>query len=245
MVVDDVASDALEVRGGAAIDGAILELDASSLTAGRFHTLVAIDGAQPADGEFQGLAEGGALRLGGADFEISYRAGDGNDIVIGPPGATSPQPPTPPPSDPPPTTPPPTTPPPSNPPPPTETYSGVSPVRVLETRVSEGRVGYLGPRPVAGQVIELAVGGVAGVPVDAAAVVLNVTAVRADNDGFVTVWPCGQPRPTASNLNVRAGQTVANLVVTKLGSNGKVCFYSLTGIDLLADLQGWYPGPHT
>jgi hypothetical protein len=76
-------------------------------------------------------------------------------------------------------------------------------------------------------------------------VVVNVTAVQADGDGFVTVWPCGQPRPTASNLNVRAGQIVPNLVVAKLGRDGKVCLYSHVGIDLIADLQGWHPARHT
>ena len=233
MVVDDIASDALEVRGGASIDGAILELDATRLTPGRFHTLISIDGTQPADGEFKVSRRVVRCGFGGADFEISYRAGDGNDIVIGPP---SPQPP-----DPPPTTEPPPTPPPSNPPPPAETYAGVSPVRVLETRVSEGRVGYVGPRPVAGQIIELAVGGVAGVPVDAAAVVLNVTAGASRQRRLRHGLAVRPTRPTASNLNVRAGQTVANLVVTKLGSNGTVCLYSLAGIDLIADLQGWYP----
>ncbi len=219
MVVDDQASDQFDVRGTASIDGAVLDLQASTLTAGRFHTLLAVAGTQPVTGTFVGLPEAAQLQLGGATFEISYRAGDGNDIVIGPVGSTSPPIPV------------------AHKPP----FAAVSPVRVLETRVSEGLVGYVGARPVAGQVVELSLAGVHGVPADAAAVALNVTAVDAAGSGFVTVWPCGEPRPTASNLNFVAGQTVPNLVVTRLGSGGKVCLFTQVGVDLLADLQGWFP----
>jgi hypothetical protein len=52
-----------------------------------------------------------------------------------------------------------------------------------------------------------------------AAVVLNVTVTEAERPGFVTVYPCGTPVPTASNINYLAGSTVANLVVSKIGIN--------------------------
>ena len=42
-------------------------------------------------------------------------------------------------------------------------------------------------------------------PADAAAAVLNVTVVSPAADAFATVFPCGHPVPTASNLNYRAG----------------------------------------
>src|SRR6476659_7909938 len=46
-----------------------------------------------------------------------------------------------------------------------------------------------------GGTLELQVGGVADVPGDAKAVVLNVTATNTTGPGFLTVWPCGEPRP--------------------------------------------------
>jgi hypothetical protein len=52
---------------------------------------------------------------------------------------------------------------------------------------------------------------------DAVAAVLNVTVVGPAADAFATVFPCGEPVPTASNLNYRAGVDIANAVVTKLG----------------------------
>jgi hypothetical protein len=53
------------------------------------------------------------------------------------------------------------------------------------------------------------------------------------------VFPCGQPTPSASNLNFTAGQTIPNLVVVRPGQNNTVCFTGSSETDLLADLSGW------
>ena len=49
--------------------------------------------------------------------------------------------------------------------------------------------------------LPLQVTGRGAVPGDATAVVLNVTVTQPLGSGFVTVYPCGDPRPLASNLN--------------------------------------------
>ncbi len=46
----------------------------------------------------------------------------------------------------------------------------------------------------------------------------------------LTVWPCGSGRPLASNLNLLAGQTTPNLVITKVGAGGNVCLFSQCGV---------------
>jgi hypothetical protein len=78
------------------------------------------------------------------------------------------------------------------------------------------------------------------VPAAARAVTMNVTAVNATGAGFVTVFPCADGQPTASNLNVTAGVTVPNLVTVGLGSTRAVCFFTSVATHLLADLAGWY-----
>ena len=78
-------------------------------------------------------------------------------------------------------------------------------------------------------------------PAGVDAVVLNVTAVSARSAGFATVYPCGLARPEASNLNFVAGQTVPNLVIARPGVGGKVCVFSDTTIDVLADVSGFFP----
>jgi hypothetical protein len=78
------------------------------------------------------------------------------------------------------------------------------------------------------------------VSADATAVVMNVTVTDPLLPGFVTVYPCTAERPTASNLNFVAKQTVPNLVTVALGADHRVCFYSNAPTHLLADLSAWY-----
>ncbi len=106
-------------------------------------------------------------------------------------------------------------------------FVSVAPVRLLDTRG--------GVKPGAGETVEV------GVPSGAGAVVLNVTGTEASGDGFVTVWPCGQERPVASSLNLVAGGTSPNAVVSKVGAGQKVCLFTQSGTHLLADLTGYFP----
>jgi len=116
-----------------------------------------------------------------------------------------------------------------------------APNRVLDTRNSTG--GATGPVG-AGQTITLDLS--QAVPSGATAVALNVTAVNASTSTFVTVWPDGQSRPTASNLNVGAGQTIANLVIVQLGQGQKVDLFNQRGsLDLVADLGGYFDPSNT
>jgi hypothetical protein len=83
--------------------------------------------------------------------------------------------------------------------------------------------------------------GAGGVPVAATAVVANVTVTGPTAAGFLTAWPSDAPRPTASDLNFVPGQTVPNLVVVKIGADGKVNLYNLTGTtDAVVDVVGYY-----
>ena len=58
--------------------------------------------------------------------------------------------------------------------------------------------------------------------------------------GYVTVWPCDQPQPVASNLNPDAGTTVANLVNVAVAADGTVCFGSFAATHLVIDALGWF-----
>ncbi|WP_198037698.1 hypothetical protein, partial [Streptacidiphilus jeojiense] len=77
--------------------------------------------------------------------------------------------------------------------------------------------------------MRLQVAGVAGVPSSGVtAVAMNVTAVAPVGAGYVTVFPDGQSRPTVSNLNFAAGQTIPNLVMVPV-VDGKVDLYNGSG----------------
>ena len=70
----------------------------------------------------------------------------------------------------------------------------------------------------AGGVVELTVANRGGVAANASAVVLNVTVVEPAAAGFVSVFPCGAGVPNSSSVNFAAGATVANAVVSQVGS---------------------------
>jgi subtilisin family serine protease len=117
-------------------------------------------------------------------------------------------------------------------------YAPQSPYRILDSRIGTG--GYSTPWG-AGQTRDLTL---TGVPNDATAVVLNVTATNPTAATFATLWPSGLARPNpASNLNVVPGQTAPNLVVVGIGANDKVSLYNNAGsVDFVADVVGWYGG---
>ena len=121
-------------------------------------------------------------------------------------------------------------------------YVTAGPERLLDTR-STSQVGYTGAKPTDGQTVTLKVTGVGTtkVPADAKAVFLNVTAAGTTSDGFVTVYPCGSPKPQASSVNTATGQVRATLVAAKVGANGTVCLVNSGSTDLIADLQGYEP----
>jgi hypothetical protein len=114
-------------------------------------------------------------------------------------------------------------------------FHAITPTRVLDTRSG---VGVSGPGPiVAGGFIGLNLS--EDVP-GATSVLLNVTVTGPTGAGFVTVYPypCDRDRPTASNLNFVAGQTIPNLVSVKVEQGG-VCIYTDARTHLIADLAGY------
>jgi hypothetical protein len=89
--------------------------------------------------------------------------------------------------------------------------------------------------------IRVPIAGRGQVPFGATAVVLNVTATNVAGPSFVTVWPEGEPQPDTSNLNVAGGETIANLVICRLGAGGALRFASpVSPCDLIADVLGFF-----
>ncbi|MEQ1698601.1 MAG: S8 family serine peptidase [Ilumatobacteraceae bacterium] len=113
-------------------------------------------------------------------------------------------------------------------------FTALTPVRLLDSRPQ---------RILANGVVEVTVAGIDDVPVDADAVVLNVTVAGPMTGGFITVYPCGSTRPNASSINYVAGQAIPNAVIAKVGTGGKVCIYTSASTNLLVDLNGFFPAP--
>lgn len=126
------------------------------------------------------------------------------------------------------------------PPPATSLFTGVLPVRALDTRISSG-AGALGAG-VTRTVNVTGIGGAGGIPsTGVAAVAVNVTAVAPSTDGHVTVWPEGNARPTASALNVSAGRTIANSLIVGVGTSGGISLQLSAGsAHVVVDVMGWF-----
>lgn len=126
---------------------------------------------------------------------------------------------------------------------------GLTPARLLETRPTaattiDGQFWKIGARPAA-STTALAVGGRGGVPAGAPAVALNLTVTAPASAGHITVYPCDQPRPTASNINYLAGQTKATTVLVRVAADGSVCLYNASATHLVVDVNGYFPTTDT
>jgi hypothetical protein len=128
-------------------------------------------------------------------------------------------------------------------------FNPLTPTRILDTRNGTGGVFT----PVGQTPITLSVGGVAGIPGSGSptppkGLVLNVTVTGATAPSYLTLWPNQASRPTASDLNFVAGQTVCNLVVVKVAPETggvqqvwKLAIFNAAGTtNVIVDVVGWY-----
>jgi hypothetical protein len=113
--------------------------------------------------------------------------------------------------------------------------------RLCDTRNRPGMSAGYGYQRLGDRWIRVGVTTQPGVPSDAVAAVLSVTAVSAGaGANFVTVFPSGEPVPDTSSLNMSPSDgAVANLVTIKLGA-GAVDLTSYVRCDLIVDLIGVY-----
>ncbi|MGH9266267.1 MAG: hypothetical protein ACRD1D_16405, partial [Acidimicrobiales bacterium] len=116
-------------------------------------------------------------------------------------------------------------------------YHPVTPNRILDTRT-------FGAAPGPQATLDLQVTGTQGVPASGvSAVMVNVTVVSPTTAGFLTVFPTGEPRPVASNLNFTPGLIVPNLVAVKLGAGGRISIFNSAGnTHVIVDVAGWFDG---
>jgi hypothetical protein len=126
-----------------------------------------------------------------------------------------------------------------------QAYVGVTPARLLDTRPGGSTIDGVSAgagKAAAASTTVVKVAGRGGIPTaGVAAVVLNVTALDASDETFLTVYPAGTSRPNTSSLNPRPGR-VAPVVTTALGTSGEIAVYNAVGsVEVLVDVAGWFP----
>lgn len=106
--------------------------------------------------------------------------------------------------------------------------------RLLDSRDNEG--------PPVGPDTALRIPLPDGVPADASALAINLTAVETRSNGFFSTYAAGSDRPVASVLNAdRAGQSRAAATIVPVNEDGFEV-YTKAGAHLIIDMTGWFTG---
>jgi hypothetical protein len=121
-------------------------------------------------------------------------------------------------------------------------FYSVEPCRLADTRGPTGPSG--GPALAAGGVRSFPIAGRCGIPADAVAVALNVTAVNAGAAGNLRLFPAGAV-PPASVINFATGVTRANNAVATLSALGEVAVRAdlavqTATVHLVLDVSGYF-----
>ena len=118
----------------------------------------------------------------------------------------------------------------------------LDPIRLFDSRSTSPTFNEStgGSRVDGGQVIKLQIAGKRGIPAEATAVSLNLTAAEAIDGSFLTAYPCGK-RPATSTVNIWPWQGAsANGAMVKLSGSGELCVYTLEPVHIIVDINGVY-----
>ncbi len=130
-------------------------------------------------------------------------------------------------------------------------FTAVAPCRVVDTRAAST------PTPLAaGETRSFGVAGTSlsgqgglsncAIPTGAAAVEVSITATSPAGNGFLRVWPSGNPEPPATILNYASGRGITNTATVPLARVGstQLSVRNLGGSShVIMDVQGYFTGP--
>lgn len=80
---------------------------------------------------------------------------------------------------------------------------------------------------------------VVSVPTGSAAVAVNLTAIRAAANGFLSAYPCGAPTE-AANLNFRADGAWAASAIVQVSPDDTICVRANVSTDIAVDITGTF-----
>jgi hypothetical protein len=118
-------------------------------------------------------------------------------------------------------------------------FQALAPIRLLDTRSYDAEFsgGLAGRALTARQTVKVPVAGVRGIPADAVAASLNISAVGQTRDGYVAVYPAGTDWPGTSTVNAHGGRVDANGVQVALGGTSVTALVLAPG-HLVIDISG-------
>jgi hypothetical protein len=126
-------------------------------------------------------------------------------------------------------------------------FESRAPIRMLDTRSSE-RVNFSGSKPGARSTTTLDLRALdSGLPEDATAAVVNVSALDANAQGFIQAAAGGTlVAGESAVVNLGPGQASGGLTIVPVSPEGTIDLYTSAGANLIVDLSGWFvPGTGT
>lgn len=115
-------------------------------------------------------------------------------------------------------------------------YRAMNPQRIVNTRTGLG----IAARLTAGANPTVTIGGVAGVPSSASAVIAEVIAVAPSATGWLTVHPCLATVPSLSMNRYVTGTSAATAVSGVLSATDTWCVYTSAATDVIVDVSGYF-----
>jgi endosialidase-like protein len=122
-------------------------------------------------------------------------------------------------------------------------FVGMTPCRVVDTRVGQGFTGGFGPPSLVGgtsRTFPIQSSSTCSIPSIAQAYSFNITIAPPGFLDYITAWPTGQPRPNASTLNGYVNTVIANAAIVPAGTSGSVDVYASQNTELIIDINGYY-----
>ena len=115
-----------------------------------------------------------------------------------------------------------------------------TPCRLVDTRLPTGPNG--GPALQPGQTRTFALTGSCGIPATAKALSVNLTVTDPTSIGYLSLFPAGQPVPTATSISFGPGLNRANNALILLSAGGAIEVLSGTGapVQFILDVNGWF-----
>ncbi len=122
-------------------------------------------------------------------------------------------------------------------------FVGMTPCRVVDTRLGQGFTGAFGPPSLnagASRTFPIQSSATCAVPAIAQAYSFNITVVPPGPLGFITAYPTGQPLPLAATLNSLQGFIVGNAAVVPAGTAGSIDIFASDPTNVVIDINGYY-----
>jgi hypothetical protein len=106
-------------------------------------------------------------------------------------------------------------------------YTAGEPRRAFDSRTASQQLVPNEPRRIA-------------IATGSTAAAVNLAVTEPSTAGYVTVYPCDQPRPGTANINVDAGQTISNFAQVALSPSGELCVVSNIATHVVIDVLGTF-----